>query len=170
MGSLFLEAAHEEDLGALLDLQRECLTHPWTEHHFRAAMVDPGSRVLVLREPWPGGDSCRGILGYCVFQVVTDELHIHDLAVRPARSGRGLGRRLLALTLEIAVRRGARSAFLEVRQSNQRAQRLYDSMGFRAMGVRRGYYAQPAEDAWVLCKPDLIGTQAANLEIRKNAC
>jgi len=89
------------------------------------------------------------------FQTVVDEMHIHNLAVDPARQGRGLGRRLLELSLAVGARRGAQRALLEVRQSNWSAQRLYRSLGFQGVAVRRGYYAHPAEDALLLEKRDL---------------
>jgi ribosomal-protein-alanine N-acetyltransferase len=82
-------------------------------------------------------------------------MHIHNLAVDPARQGRGLGRTLLALSLAVGARRGAERALLEVRQSNWAAQRLYRSLGFQGVAVRHGYYSHPAEDALILEKRDL---------------
>jgi len=75
--------------------------------------------------------------------------------VGPEFQGRGLGRRLLALVLALGARRGAERALLEVRQSNWAAQRLYRSLGFHGVAVRRGYYTHPSEDALILEKRDL---------------
>jgi ribosomal-protein-alanine N-acetyltransferase len=95
------------------------------------------------------------IVAYCIAQVVVDELHVHNLLVAPRARGRGLGKRLLALVLDIAARRGARLALLEVRQGNWAALHLYRSLGFTPVGLRRDYYEHPREDALVLRKPDL---------------
>jgi ribosomal-protein-alanine N-acetyltransferase len=83
-------------------------------------------------------------------------MHIHTLAVSPLARGRGLGRRLLGRVLDLGARRGASSAFLEVRQSNWAALALYRSFGFDVILVRRGYYERPREDALVLQKTALV--------------
>lgn len=154
-GRLFLEGASEEDLEALLALERECYTHPWTLRHFRDALVAEGTLSVVLRSSVAAGDPERGIVAYCVSQIVLDELHVHNLLVRPGERCQGLGRRLLGLVLGIAAGRGARVALLEVRQSNWQALNVYRSLGFEAVAVRRDYYERPREDALVLRKHDL---------------
>jgi [ribosomal protein S18]-alanine N-acetyltransferase len=96
-------------------------------------------------------------VAYCVYQVVADEMHILDLAVRAERQRRGLARWLLEFALDQARRRGAARAFLEVRRSNQAALALYRSLGFRVLAERRLYYRDPGEDALVLVKPAIEG-------------
>lgn len=147
---VFLESAREADLAALVALERRCFSHPWSEQGFRGAMEDGQNLVLVLRAADSGA-----IVAYGVFQLVADELHIHDLAVAPEQRGGGWGRRLLSLALGVGARRGARTAHLEVRESNWPALGLYRSAGFRTVGVRRGYYESPPEDALVLTKEGL---------------
>ena len=151
-----LEAATDDDVPALLAVERRCFSHPWSARNFRDAMADPElGLVLVLRGRAPADDRGRGLLAYCSFQTVVAEMHIHNLAVDPARQGLGLGRKLLELSLAVGARRGAERALLEVRQSNWAAQRLYRSLGFQGVAVRRGYYTHPAEDALILEKRDL---------------
>ncbi|HUG52581.1 MAG TPA: ribosomal protein S18-alanine N-acetyltransferase [Vicinamibacteria bacterium] len=151
----FVEAAGSEDVAALAALERRCYTHPWSVRGFRDAMRR-GERglVMVAREGRPGAPE-RGIVGYCVIETVTDEVHVHNLAVRPESRGGGLGRLLLALGLSAGARRGARVALLEVRESNRPALELYRSMGFAPVALRRNYYSQPSEDALVLRKDGL---------------
>lgn len=152
----FLEPATEDDLPALLDLERRSFSHPWTARHFREEMSGRERRaLLVLRAraaPFAPG---RGILAYCAYQMVADELHVLNLAVALAHRRRGLARWLLGVALDLGSRGGARRAFLEVRASNAAALALYDGMGFAVVSVRRGYYADPREDALVLMKPGL---------------
>lgn len=153
---LFLDAATDEDVEALVALERQSFTHPWTEGNFRAAVSTTGRvTTLVLRRPSPTRGEPPVVVGYCVFQVVADELHILDLAVDPAERRRGLARWLLSYCLDRARRRGADRTFLEVRRSNEPARALYSSFGFRVVGERRDYYRDPGEDALVLEKGGL---------------
>jgi [ribosomal protein S18]-alanine N-acetyltransferase len=150
-----VEPAGHDDVEALASLERRCYTHPWTVRGFRDALRR-GERGLVFVARAPRAvDAERGILGYCVVETAADELHVHNLAVRPELRGGGLGRRLLAIALEVGERRGAEVALLEVRESNQAAIELYRSVGFVAVAVRRAYYSQPTEDALVFRKDGL---------------
>jgi ribosomal-protein-alanine N-acetyltransferase len=146
-----VEEARADDVDALASLERRCYTHPWSVRGFRRQRR--GGRAgagRAMRARGRGPE--RGILGYCVIETAADELHVHNLAVRPEYRGGGLGRRLLAIALTIGERRGARVALLEVRESNRPAIELYHSMGFVSVAVRRNYYSQPSEDALVLRK------------------
>jgi ribosomal-protein-alanine N-acetyltransferase len=154
--AVFLEAAGEDDLAELRVLEQRCFSHPWSEQAFRGAVEDRQTLILVLRLA-----GSRAIVAYGVFQRVADELHVHDLAVVPEQRERGLARRLLAQALDLAARRGARTAHLEVRESNRAALGLYRSLGFRTVRVRRGYYESPPEDALVLCKERLASNRDA---------
>ena len=141
---LFLEEGRAEDLDALVELERTSFSHPWTRRNLKHALE---RRQLVVLRAGRAGENGRGMLGYCVFEVVAGELHVHNLAVDPGRRGQGLGRRLLETVLWIGTRRGARSALLEVRESNWPALQLYYSLGFHSLRRRRNYYSHPTEDA-----------------------
>lgn len=148
---LFVDVASAEDLPALLDLENRSYSHPWTRRNFEGELgAGKRSVFLVLRAAGWASASDRGLHGYCVFQVVADEMHIMNLTVAPERRGRGLGRFLLRLAKDFAARRGARQAFLEVRESNLAARALYRSAGFSEVGRRPGYYTRPREDALLL--------------------
>jgi len=150
-----VEIAQPEDIDALVTLERRCYTHPWTVRGFRDAFRRGERGSVVVARTVPGTDPERGILGYCVIETVADEVHIHNLAVRPEMRQGGVGRRLLEIGLSMGERRGARTALLEVRESNEPAIELYRSLGFVAVGTRRNYYSQPQEDALLLRKDGL---------------
>jgi ribosomal-protein-alanine acetyltransferase len=142
---VYLERATADDVDALVALERAVSSHPWTAEGFAGAIRGAaGERVVVLRA------ADRSAIGYCVWQEVADEVHLHNIAIAPGRRGLGLGTRLLAACLGLARGRGARRAFLDVREANGPARALYAILGFRETARRRLYYAGPAEDAIVM--------------------
>jgi ribosomal-protein-alanine N-acetyltransferase len=92
------------------------------------------------------------LIGYSGFWLVLDEGHITSLTVRHDYRGYGYGREQLLHLLAVGEERGVRAFTLEVRESNERARKLYDSAGFRAVGMRKGYYSSTREDAVVMLK------------------
>lgn len=87
--------------------------------------------------------------GYLIGWVVFEEFHIANLAVSPDFRRRGVARALVEHALDWAKAEGAEQALLEVRASNEAAQRLYRSLGFDLISIRKDYYIHPTEDAWV---------------------
>ena len=83
-------------------------------------------------------------------RAVVDQGEILNLGVLLTARRRGIGSALVRRMLADFSRRGVVSAFLEVRESNLPAQRLYESFGFTAVGRRPRYYQRPMEDAVVL--------------------
>ena len=76
-------------------------------------------------------------------------MHLLNLAVHPARRRRGISRALLTASLEKARGQGAEVVWLEVRPSNQAALTLYQSFGFKEVGIRQNYYTDNGEDALI---------------------
>ena len=89
---------------------------------------------------------------YGMLQIAAGKARLLNLCVRKRVHRRGLGRRLLALLIEVARSRRTESVLLEVRPSNAAARGLYGSMGFTEVGVSRGYYSARTgrEDAMIL--------------------
>jgi len=96
------------------------------------------------------------VTGYVGFRTYRREAHVTTIAIHPDWRRRGLGELLLLETMEKVVRLGAGRATLEVRPSNQVAQRMYQKYGFRFTGSRKGYYHN-GEDAWLMAA-DLGGS------------
>jgi [ribosomal protein S18]-alanine N-acetyltransferase len=133
-----------EDLDAVVGIERESFTLPWSRGAFLYEMEQNRvARCWVMRED-------ARVVGYlCVWQIA-DEVHITNIAVHPGHRRRGIGRALLTYVVEEARRVQARSIGLEVRPSNREARTLYDSFGFRVVGRRKGYYYDTGEDALVM--------------------
>lgn len=153
---LLLRRAVLADVPALEALERACFTHPWTAAQL-ADELAAGSPGLVLVLERPAGGGVRGLCAYGAFRLVLDEMHVMNVAVAPPERRRGIARWLLTFSMRRAARSGARRALLEVRAGNREAVALYESLGFRRLGVRRGYYREPVEDALVLAREGLLG-------------
>lgn len=133
-----------DDVDAVLEIERASFGVPWSEKTFRNLLRRSNASLLVAEEE--GG----GVAGYAVLWSVGREAELGNLAVRHGLRRRGVGRRLVAAVLRSAATSGARAVFLEVRESNDAARRLYDVAGFETVGRRRGYYTRPSEDALVM--------------------
>ena len=91
-----------------------------------------------------------GVVGYIVARCVADEGEILNLAVGDRYQRRGIGRALVRAALESLAASGAETVYLEVRESNDAARRLYQGLGFEILARRKNYYRQPEEAALVL--------------------
>lgn len=141
--SLVFQPMEITDLPQVMAIERASFSSPWTKTMFLSELFDnPFSHSYVGRE----GEG-RRIVGYVVFWVVIDELHLLNVAVDPSWRQRGIGERLMRLLLGMAQKRSVRKGTLEVRASNLSAQHLYRKFGFREVGVRRNYYRVPTENA-----------------------
>jgi [ribosomal protein S18]-alanine N-acetyltransferase len=115
---------------------------PWSAQDF-AECVASGIPFLVAEQ--------RGLVaGYIIAHGVADEGEILNLGVAAAHRRRGVGRALVERVLALLAGRGARVVFLEVRESNAGARRLYQSLGFAEVARRVRYYRRPVEDAVIL--------------------
>lgn len=151
---LLLRRAEPADVPALEALERACFTHPWTAAQL-AGEVAAGSPGFVLVLEGPAGGAPSGLCAYGAFRMVLDEMHVMNVAVVPTERRRGIARWLLRFAMGRAARRGACRALLEVRAGNREAVALYESLGFRRLGVRREYYREPVEDALILAREGL---------------
>ena len=150
--------ASPSDLDAVLAIEAESFTSPWTREMYLAELENVGVSFCYLAR-----DDSGVILGFCSFWRVLDELHINNLAVAPTYRRRGIGTGLLTYVLNEGAKLGAHRATLEVRRSNDVARHLYERLGFATAGVRRAYYTNPVEDALVLWREHLEERDRADL-------
>jgi ribosomal-protein-alanine N-acetyltransferase len=135
-----------EDLPAVLAIERRAFSQPWSRAFFEKELATPFARLTVAMEETQVRSQ---LVGYSCRWRVTDEVHLLNVAVHPGRRGGGIGRMLVEAVIGEARSTRARTMFLEVRAGNLAARRLYRRLGFRDLGVRRGYYG-PGQDAIVM--------------------
>jgi ribosomal-protein-alanine N-acetyltransferase len=145
-----------DDLDEVLRIERASFSTPWSKAAFLYELRQ--NRVARCWVARGGSASAPGVLGYLCLWEVGPELHITNLAVHPDCRRQGIARTLLGRTLEEARHRRIRLAILEVRPTNLEARGLYESLGFRVVGRRRGYYVDTGEDALVLEADLTVGT------------
>jgi ribosomal-protein-alanine N-acetyltransferase len=134
----------ERDVVEVVRIERASYAFPWTEGIFRDCLrVNYFCRVAEI-----GGL----VIGHAVMSVGAAEAHLLNVCVEEPYRCRGIGAGLLRHLMRAAAGAGAGEAFLEARPSNVSAIRLYQSLGFIQIGIRRGYYQAVGgrEDAIVL--------------------
>ena len=120
------------DLDAVVAIEREVFLFPWTRGNFSDSITS-GYHCFVL-------DLGGQLFGYGVMTIGVEEAHLLTLSIAAGSQRKGWGERLLRHFIQIANEQHARSMFLDVRESNHDAARLYERIGFRQVGRRRDYY------------------------------
>jgi ribosomal-protein-alanine N-acetyltransferase len=169
----------EADIFQVASIEHESFPTTWPQTAYRRELSNNLARYLVLvdraHEPVPAEDSAAErksffgifkrkttvqstqdyIAGYVGVWLMVDQAHIVAIAVREAYRGVGLGELLLAESLELAIENHQDSATLEVRKTNEIAQRLYEKYRFLKVGVRKRYYSDNNEDAIIMTTPSI---------------
>jgi [ribosomal protein S18]-alanine N-acetyltransferase len=140
-----LRPATLDDVKAVIAIERLAFSDPWSERFFRTLPKERAAVFLVAE-----AESPRRIIGYIVAWYVVDEAEIANLAVADDARRHGVGARLVEAAVAEAGRRGVRSMYLEVRESNHAARALYAAHQFEVVGKRKRYYDAPVEDALVM--------------------
>ena len=137
--------AEKRHLDALVELERQCFSVPWTRAQLEAELPDDHHVFLAA-------ESSDRLLGYVGMMFVLDEGYISNVAVAPDCRRQGIGAALIEALLQRAKDRDLAFVTLEVRASNAPAIALYESFGFAPVGLRKGYYEAPKEDAVLMTK------------------
>ena len=131
------------DLADVLAIEQSSFASPWSREFFMQELQASCARSVLLE--------LRGLaIGYCLYWELSSDIDIHNVAVHPDNRRHGVGRRMLSHIIAEAQSIGSSNITLEVRKSNEAAQGLYRSLGFEICGVRKRYYSNDGEDAWVM--------------------
>lgn len=139
-----IRAARADDVLAVYQIEQSHRPNRKFPHHYLDELENPFARFYVSCLP----DSDE-VIGYIIFWVIETTMEIHYIAVTPAYRGRGVGKELMAFSIRQAESTGIDQIFLEVRESNQRAQQFYEGFEFERRGRRKEYYRRPREDALI---------------------
>lgn len=180
--NLSIDPMQIEDVSEVSRLERRCFTNSWPQSAYRRelrnehnnyyiVLRDHGAtagraltesqeqrgplNLLPFRRKGTDARATAPIIGFAGMWILLDEAHITTIGVAPEYRGRGLGEMLLLDLFEEAMRRGAEWVTLEVRVSNDTAQALYSKYGFTRQGIRRRYYSDNGEDAYIMWSPSI---------------
>ena len=143
MDSLNIMPTKREDLDEILAIEHRVFPDPWTRLMFADQLDLPKLYTFVSARL---GDE---LVGYAGFLKIKDEGHITNMAVKPERHSRGIGKSLIYFLLLLAQKEVIDSIMLEVRTINNTAQELYKKFGFETLSVRENYYGYE-DDAYVM--------------------
>ena len=136
----------EADLTQVMAIEQKSFADPWTlQSFYREIQENPYSRYLVAYRQ-------ERLVAYIGGWLITDQLHITNLAVDPQDRGNGLAKKLLDELVRLSRKEGINKATLEVRVSNDAAINLYRKNGFAIVGRRPKYYINNQEDALIMWK------------------
>ena len=131
------------DLDEVMAIERTSFRHPWSSNFFLEELQVACARsILALISD--------KIVGYVLFWLLPEEVDIHNIAVHTGFRRQRIGQALLQQVIDQARGRNSARVTLEVRVSNIPAQRLYYSVGFVSLGLRKGYYSDDGEDAVIM--------------------
>jgi [ribosomal protein S18]-alanine N-acetyltransferase len=132
-----------DDVGSIEQIEQSSMPAPWSRMMFVSEIVKPTSVCL-------GAFADDVLVAYVIVSRYVDVWHVMNLVVAPEHRRKGIATRLLVALFDQTAEDDSRGFTLEVRVSNDAAIELYESMGFRAQGVRRAYYTDNREDALIM--------------------
>ena len=138
-----IDAICFEDLDEILAIENVSFPSPWPKRIFEREIEAKNSYKRVIR-------FSGAVIAYMVTWTIHDEVHILNIAVHPDFRKIGIGEMLLLDCLNYSKGNGMKYAILEVRTSNIAAIKLYEKIGFKTMRVRKKYYSDTGEDAFVM--------------------
>jgi len=145
MNELLIRPMEELDLPQAAAIEKEVITPPWSEQAFRESL---GLEHTILLAAIQDGQ----VAGYCVCYQSFEEGEITNVAVKKELRGQGIAGKLLEKLCSYGKERGLERYILEVRAGNEPAIHLYERSGFTRVGIRKGFYEQPVEDAVIMVK------------------
>lgn len=140
---IFVREMTAEDLDYVMEIENASFAIPWT----RKSMEGELGSAMKLYYVALCDDR---VVGYAGMWHVVTEGHITNIAVLPEYRGRGVGKALMEKIMQIAEEKDMLGVTLEVRKSNETALCLYKKYGFVLSGIRKEYYEDNKEDAYIM--------------------
>lgn len=131
------------DMTEVLDIEQASFEFPWLEEDFLRCLRQRNCIGMVAEYD-------ERVVGFMVYELHKDQLHVLNFSVRPDVRRRGIGQQMVNKLIGKLSRRGRNRIVLEIRETNLAAQMFFKNLGFRAVSVLRDYYDDTVEDAYVM--------------------
>lgn len=132
-----------KDLHEVYYVEQDVFSNHWNYRNFLSSVAQQDNGWVLRNQE-------EKLIGYFILMEIVDEMHLLKIAVDRNFHGQGYGRLLMDKAIEVAREAEMESVLLEVRPTNEPAVGLYKKTGFKAIGVRKGYYVDTKEDALVM--------------------
>lgn len=143
--SIVYRIADCSDLDGIYEIEKTSFLTPWSYDSLKHDVCDhDGSLYIAALKD-------NEVVGFCGTHIVFDECHINNVAVKKEFRRQGIGRGMIDLIIS-STQHLSKLYWLEVRESNTPAKKLYESFGFKSIAVRPKYYSDTKEDAIVMLK------------------
>jgi len=134
-----------KDLDTIVHIEKDLFMTPWKTTDFLYEMkINDFGRCYVLED--------KDIIGYICMWFAYEYATITNIGISKDYQGQGLSKLLMNHGLLEAKKAGCETCSLEVRVSNIKAKSLYESYGFIVKTLRKGYYTDNDEDAYLMVK------------------
>jgi [ribosomal protein S18]-alanine N-acetyltransferase len=142
----FIRRMKADDLPEVRTIEALAFSNPWSETTFRGEIQNTSISfpMVVVQRP------SERVIGYIIYWQIGADVQVNNIAVHPDFRGKGIGEALMRYAIAKVRERGATFVTLEVRVSNAAAVTLYKKLGFEVLGLRKNYYTNPDEDAYLL--------------------
>ena len=144
------------DIEQVYAIECSCFTQPWSVESLIGELVRNNIAYYVVAE------ADGRIVGYAGIWVMFDEAHMTNIAVIPEYRRMGVATNIILSMMRYAAGKGAEKMTLEVREFNFKAQNLYASLDFKKVGIRKKYYSDTGENAFILWNDDIRSTLIMN--------
>lgn len=141
---LIVRAAVPKDAEEIAEIEELCFASPWSLDTIVHEIVENELALYVV------GEVDGKVVGYVGIWLIVDEGHITNVAVHPDWRRKHIGEAIIKTLIDVTEKNGVMAHTLEVRASNIPAQELYRKFGFKAAGLRPGYYEDNGEDAIIM--------------------
>ncbi len=131
------------DMPEVINIEQGSFEYPWSEEDFIRCLRQRNCIGMVAEHD-------NRIVGFMIYELHKNQLHILNFAVRPDYRRRNIGRQMAGKLIGKLSQQRRNRIVLEVRETNLAAQIFFRNMGFRAMSVLRDYYDDTTEDAYVM--------------------
>ena len=146
-----IRAMVPEDADQVAAVEEQCFAMPWSRQSFWEEASHQETIYLLAIDR----DNNDQVVGYVGCWALSGEGDITNVAVAPAYRRKGVARKILERLIELLKEQQVTAVTLEARASNTPAIALYQSLGFKSVGLRPRYYTNPVEDAEIMWKTDM---------------